>query len=174
MEEDRVVDAAITAGLWDQIADRLRARYGVAGRISAAGSSFEWRNVQADGSKAESGETTVSSYPQDRGTRLRAETDLTTSKLMALVIGTIVPTVMILLFALRHVRAPELGVALLVAGAVGPYLAMTGVMKWWHRYQRDRQRRALDDIAELTPSVQSVESHQPATEATEIQSRLGG
>jgi len=62
LEEDRVVQAAITPALWEQIAGRLRTRYGVDGRTSNVGTAFEWRNVQADGSKADYGEIVVSSY----------------------------------------------------------------------------------------------------------------
>lgn len=181
LEDDRVVQASISDAAWNQIVGRLRARYGVEGRTSNVGNAFEWRNVQEDGSKPESGETVVSSYPRETETRIHAETDLATPKLMALVLGVVTPAALILGLILpreAHAGVPPGGLALLaVVGILGPYAAMVGVMKAWHRHQQDRQRRAVDEIAELAAHMGAGGLAAPAAAQTEeggsLQSRLG-
>jgi len=160
--EQRAIGMGLTPELWEQIARRLNAGYGHHGKTTQLGSMLEWR------CKEDAGETVVSVVVREGETNVRAETDVTTPKLMALFLGVIAPATILLGVAVP--RVSHLGVhawvnlATALACVAVPYAIMSGVMAWWHRDRSERQRRALDEIAELVPVAASAQVRRPASD----------
>jgi hypothetical protein len=152
--------AGLSPELWEQIAGRLNAAYGHDGKTTQVGSMLEWR------CKEDAGETVFSVVVREGETCVRAETDVTTPKLMALFMGVFAPAIILLgvvVPRVSHLHVPAwVNLATALASVAVPYGIMSGVMRWWHRDRSERQRRALDEIAELVPVAPSAQLLRPA------------